>query len=195
MPFRYAAVPIDVCHPARIHMLSRVASRKDSSVPSRARKVLLAGIMAGAVAAGGTALATAAPSPAPGVAAGAQPPVAVEDFAYPGADRILAEQGLVLKRGDGRITLATCDEAADQIKVMTRVDAGEFCFRATHTTGYLTLELPNVYGIQTESHPVRAELTAEGRSQTVDIPKNELKGVGEGLGQPPTVLLEIRVTG
>jgi hypothetical protein len=142
--------------------------------------------MVGAVAAGGTALATAAPSAAPGVAAGAQPPVAV---------RILAEQGIALKRGDGRITLATCNEAADQIKVMTRVGAGEFCFKATHTTGHLTLELPNVFGIQTESHPVRAELTAEGKSQTVDVPKNELKGVGEGLGEPPTVLLEIRVTG
>jgi hypothetical protein len=189
------AVPIGVCRPARIHMLSRVASRKESSVISRARKVLLAALVAGAVAAGGTALATAAPSPAPGVSAGAQPPVAVEDFAYPDADRILAEQGIALKRGDGRITLATCNEAADQIKVMTRVGAGEFCFKATHTTGHLTLELPNVFGIQTESHPVRAELTAEGKSQTVDVPKNELKGVGEGLGEPPAVLLEIRVTG
>lgn len=162
---------------------------------SRARKVLLAGIMIGAVVAGGTALATAAPSTAPNVAADAQPPVAVENFSYPRADRILAEQGISLKRGDGRITLATCNEAADQIKVLTRVGGGEFCFTATHTTGHLTLELPDVFGIQTESHPVRAELTAEGRSQTVDVPKNELKGVGEGLGEPPTVLLEIRVTG
>lgn len=162
---------------------------------SRARKVLLAGIMVGAAVAGGTALATAAPSTAPSNAAEAQPPVAVEDFSYPGADRILAEQGISLKRGDGRITLAVCNDAADQIKVMTRVGGGEFCFAATHTTGYLTLELPDVFGIQTESHPVRAELTAEGKSQTVDVPKNELKGVGEGLGEPRTVLLEIRVTG
>ncbi|MCL8013392.1 hypothetical protein [Streptomyces sp. AS02] len=160
---------------------------------SRTRRLLLAG-MVGAVVAGGTALATAAPSAAPR-AAEAQPPVAVEDFSYPGADRILAEQGISLKRGDGHITLATCNEAADQIKVLTRVGGGEFCFAATHTTGHLTLELPDVFAIQTESHPVRAELTAEGKSQTVEVPKNNLKGVGEGLGEPPTVLLEIRVTG
>ncbi|MEV5430901.1 hypothetical protein [Streptomyces sp. NPDC052701] len=156
---------------------------------------MVASIMGGAVLAGGTALATAAPGAAPANPAEAQPPVAVEDFSYPGADRILAEQGIRLKRGDGRITLATCNEAADQIKVFTRVGGGEFCFVATHTTGYLTLELPNVFAIQTESHPVRAELTAEGRSHTVNVLKNELKGVGEGVGEPATVLLEIRVTG
>ncbi|MEG8278890.1 hypothetical protein [Streptomyces sp. AHA2] len=156
---------------------------------------MAASIMGGAILIGGTALAVAVPVTAPAGPAEAQPPVAVEDFSYPGAERILAEQGIQLKRGDGRITLATCNEAADQIKVLTRVGGGEFCFTATHTSGHLTLELPDVFAIQTESHPVRAELTAEGKSQTVNVPKNEMKGVGEGLGEPPAVLLEIRVTG
>ncbi|CAL9312381.1 hypothetical protein AB0N23_22650 [Streptomyces sp. NPDC052644] len=161
---------------------------------SRTRRILLAGATVGAVVAGGTALAAAAPAAAP-LAGEGEMTYAVEDFNYPGADRIFTEQGIKLKRGDGRITLVACNDSADQIKVLTRVGAGEFCFKATHTSGYVTLELADVFAIQTESHPVRAELTAEGKSQTVDVPKNDFQGVGEGLGQPPTVLLEIRVTG
>ncbi|MFG2756780.1 hypothetical protein [Streptomyces wuyuanensis] len=162
---------------------------------SRARKLLLSGITAVAIVGASTLAATNANANAEAAAADL-PPLAVEDFNYPGADKILAEQGIALKRGDGHITLAACNDAADQLKVLTRVGpADEFCFKVTSSTGYLTLELADVYGIQTKSHPVRAELTAEGESQTVDVPKNDLVGVGEGLGEAPTVLLELRVTG
>ncbi|MFC7307830.1 hypothetical protein ACFQVC_26845 [Streptomyces monticola] len=161
---------------------------------SRARKLLLSGITAVAVIAGASTFAVA--DPGSGAKAAVDlPPVAVEDFNYPGAAKILAEQGISLKRGDGRITLAACDDAADQIKVMSRVGAGEFCFNATAATGHLTLELADVFSIQTESHPVRAELTADGQSQIVEVPKDSMKGVGEGTGGAATVLLEIRVTG
>jgi hypothetical protein len=121
----------------------------------------------------------------------------VEDFNYPGADRILQEQGITLKRGDGRITLTTCDPAAtNQIEVWTRESTdGKLCFRATAATGRLTLEIPRVYAIGTEARAVRAELSAEGQTQTVDVAKGEFKGVGEGVGDAPTVLLELRVTG
>ncbi|HEY8984855.1 MAG TPA: hypothetical protein VIU15_35435 [Streptomyces sp.] len=160
---------------------------------SRAHKVLIAGAGVGAVLVGGTALAIAAPGEAP--AAGGEPPYAVEDFAYPNAGRIQAEQGIKLVRGDGHITLATCNDAADQIKVLSRVGAGDFCFDTTSASGFLVLELADVFAVQTESHPVRVELSAEGRTQAVDVPKNDFQGVGEGLGDPPAVLLEIRVTG
>ncbi|MEH0423680.1 hypothetical protein [Streptomyces sp. B21-083] len=162
------------------------------------RKLLLSGITAAALV-GASAFAVAntgtATDAGTGNAVADEPPYAVETFDYPGADKILAEQGITLKRGDGRITLAPCDEAADQLKVLTRVGAGEFCFKVTSSTGHLTLELADVFAIQTESHPVRAELTAEGVSKTVDVPKNDFKGVGEGVNEPPTVLLELRVTG
>ncbi|MFJ4471910.1 hypothetical protein ACIP2X_31110 [Streptomyces sp. NPDC089424] len=36
---------------------------------------------------------------------------AVEDFAYPGADKIQQERGFVLERGDGHIVLADCGPA------------------------------------------------------------------------------------
>lgn len=167
---------------------------------THARRILLSGITAAAIV-GTSAFAVAHTGSGTGTAADTEnvaadvPPYAVEDFDYPGAERILAEQGIALKRGDGRITLAACDDTADQLKVLTRVGDGEFCFRATSGTGYLTLELADVFAIQTESHPVRAELTAEGVSKTVDVPKNDFKAVGEGAGEPATVLLELRITG
>ncbi|QNP75551.1 hypothetical protein IAG44_03245 [Streptomyces roseirectus] len=135
----------------------------------------------------------AAPGAAP--TAGDEPPYLAEDFSYPNAAKIEAERGIKLVRGDGHITLAACDDAADQIKVLSRTGTGDFCFATTSASGFLTLELADVFAVQTESHPVRVELTAEGQTETVDVPKNDLQGVGEGLGKPPTVLLEIRVTG
>lgn len=36
------------------------------------------------------------------------PPVAVEDFSYPQADKVFALTGLILKGGDGHIVLADC---------------------------------------------------------------------------------------
>ena len=69
----------------------------------------------------GISVASADDPPQPPSAA--KPPALVEDYAYPGADRILTEKGIKLKRGDGRILLADCDQAAQQIRVMTVEDA------------------------------------------------------------------------
>jgi hypothetical protein len=171
--------------------------QKEIAVISRTRRLLCAGLAGAAALVGAAAYAVAAPATAVQAAADDVPPVAVEDFNYPGAAKILAEQGITLKRGDGRITLATCDAAAtDQIEVWTRKSGdGKFCFRATATTGWLTLEIPEVYALATETRAVRAELSAEGQSQVVDVAKGEFKGVGEGVGDAPTILLELRVTG
>ncbi|MDN3292579.1 hypothetical protein QWM81_00660 [Streptomyces ficellus] len=124
------------------------------------------------------------------------PPVAVEDFSYPNAAKILAEKGLTLHKGDGRILLADCDSSRQQIQVWTRQTAdGKYCFDANATRGYLTLEVPDVYALQTSDHPISADLTANGKTQTVNVPKDNFQGVGEGTGGDPTVLVEIRVTG
>ncbi|MEV5433394.1 hypothetical protein [Streptomyces sp. NPDC052701] len=122
-------------------------------------------------------------------------PVAVEDFAYPGADRILTERGITLKRGDGRIILVKCSEAWN-IKVESRVDNGGYCFRATAKTGFLTMELPDAYGVWTEDHPVKATLSAEGKETVISVPANEYQPVGEaGDTGLRSVLVELRVTG
>ncbi|MGN9814475.1 hypothetical protein ACTMUQ_03890 [Streptomyces sp. SD11] len=168
---------------------------------SRTRGLLCAG-MFGVVAIGGVSTLAFAAQPSAQraearAAAADVPPTAVEDFNYPGAAKVLQEQGITLKRGDGRITLTTCDPAAtDQIDVWTRKSGeGKFCFRSTASTGHLTLEVPEVYAIATGARAVRAELSAEGLTQTVDVAKGELKAVGEGTSGAPTILLELRVTG
>ncbi|GAA4012627.1 hypothetical protein GCM10022384_66630 [Streptomyces marokkonensis] len=42
---------------------------------------------------------------------------------------------------------------------------------------------------------MHAELSAEGKTQEIDLAKNDFQGVGEGVGGADTVLLELHVTG
>lgn len=119
----------------------------------------------------------------------------MEDFEHPGAAKILKEKGISLKKGDGHIILSECTSTAN-IQVLTRTSAdGKVCFGVTGKTGYLALEVPEVFALQTQDRAVQAKLTAEGRTEVVDLTKNQIKGVGEGLGGAPTVLVELRVTG
>ncbi|MFE2498421.1 hypothetical protein [Streptomyces scopuliridis] len=129
------------------------------------------------------------------------PPTAVEDYSYPGATSIEATRGIKLKKGDGRILLTECDQSVSQIRVLTVEDDsanrdGTYCFKATAKTGYLTLELPRVFALETVDHSISADLTAEGKTQTVVVPKGGFQSVGEGtVGGARSVLVEIRVTG
>ncbi|THA36061.1 hypothetical protein E6R18_01480 [Streptomyces sp. A1277] len=119
-------------------------------------------------------------------------PYAVEDFNYPGADKILAEQGLKLKRGDGHITLTDCGSDPDILRFIGR-DRDDFCFRVTGPKGYLTLEVPNVTGVQTKDHTAHLEMTVDDDIETYDIAKNKWQGVGETTdpSQRDHVLVEI----
>lgn len=185
-------------------MYGPLPRKKNPQLTNHLRKWIVAGSIgvtatilgASTVAFAGTAAESSAASGAR-TAEGDTPPSIVEDFTYPGADKVFAEWGITLKRGDGHIVLAVCDGSDNEIKVMARGVGrdDEVCFKALAANGYLTLEVPDVYAIRTQSRPVRVELTAEDKSQTVDVPANVLLGVGEGIGQPPTVLLELRVTG
>ncbi|WP_260463422.1 hypothetical protein [Streptomyces sp. TRM72054] len=131
------------------------------------------------------------------------PPYAVEDFNYPGAQKVLETKGILLKRGDGHIVLADCDYNRDQIRVLTVKDASVnrdelYCFEASGTSGWLTLELERVFALETESHPISADLvgTTSGTTVKVDVAKNGYKSVGEGtVGGERSVLVELRVTG
>ncbi|MFE4171390.1 hypothetical protein ACFRR7_04930 [Streptomyces sp. NPDC056909] len=172
---------------------------------SRVRRRLFAGLIGTLVSLAGVstlAFAGGAPSSAPtSGAAGDSPPFAVEDYNYPNAEQILADKGILLKKGDGHIVLAECGQTANQIKVLTVEDEsagrdGTYCFRATTTTGFLTLELPRVFALETADHPISADLTANGETTTVAVPKDGFESVGEGtVGGARSVLVEIRVTG
>ncbi|AEW92861.1 MULTISPECIES: hypothetical protein [Streptomycetaceae] len=155
-------------------------------------------------------LASADPAPSPSPSASAAPgsdvpPSAVEDFSYPNAAKIQQVKGIKLIKGDGHIMLADCDASAQQIKVLTVKSStanqqGAYCFKATAKNGYLTLELPRVFALETDDHPISARLTPQGNQQapatTVSVDKNGYQSVGEGVaGGAPAVLVEIRVTG
>ena len=67
-----------------------------------------------------------------------QQPSLEETYDYPGADAILAGRGIRLIKGDGHITLATCASGTGQAEVWSR-SKGQFCFRITGSSGWLTL--------------------------------------------------------
>ncbi|MEU0741179.1 hypothetical protein [Streptomyces sp. NPDC006134] len=131
------------------------------------------------------------------------PPYAVENFDYPGAQNVLETKGILLKRGDGHIILSACDYDRDQIRVLTVKDTsvnreGTYCFETNHTTGWLTLELPRVFALETGTHPISADIigSSSGTKKQVDVGKGGFESVGEGtVGGERSVLLEIRVTG
>ncbi|MFF9102272.1 hypothetical protein ACF1AU_17025 [Streptomyces rubrogriseus] len=151
-----------------------------------------AGALAWAVLAQGNA--GAADEAATEAVAEAAPGYAVEDYNYPNADKILAEQNIVLKRGDGHIVLADCAGGGNLLQFLAR-DHEDVCFEVTADEGYLTLELPAVHGVKTDdSANTHLEMTAEDDQVEYDIPADTWKGVGESVDGREHVLVEIRVT-
>ncbi|MER5487468.1 hypothetical protein ABT024_30235 [Streptomyces sp. NPDC002812] len=124
------------------------------------------------------------------------PGYAVEDFGYPNADKILAEQGITLKRGDGHILLADCASGTDLLQVMTREQSSLICFRVTGSSGYLALEIPAVHAVKGNNYATKVEMTAGADSSTFDIAKNTWTGVGESADPDGRdfMLMEIRAT-
>ncbi|MFJ7909582.1 hypothetical protein [Kitasatospora sp. NPDC096204] len=155
---------------------------------------LVGGAVVAAVTLGATALASADGAPADNSTA----PVAVEDFNHPGP---APYPNVKLLRGDGHIMLSDC-AVDNQISVLSfdlpNSSGNQICFRATSTTGYLTLEVPNVFRIRTDDYSVNAKLTTVDGVQSVDIAKGTAASVGIGSGTgtgKPAALLELRITG
>ncbi|MFJ4798599.1 hypothetical protein [Kitasatospora purpeofusca] len=182
-------------------------------IKSRIRTILMAGasgaLLAGIAfaslsAAQATPAAQAAQAATGAASTETDMPTAVEDFQYPEAERILTERRITLKRGDGHIrlkegpdhTVPTSCQAANEIFVESRLDRLGYCFVVSGTTGYLTMELPDVYGIWTEERSVSAKLVAAGQEKQVNIGPNSVEPVGESLpGGKRSVLVELRITG
>ncbi|MEU4148420.1 hypothetical protein AB0896_33190 [Streptomyces parvulus] len=114
--------------------------------------------------------------------ADSQPGYAVEDYNYPQADKIEAERGIVLKRGDGHIVLAECGSETGLLEIYTRANS-MVCFRTTGTSGYLSLEIESVYGAKGASD-MDADLTLKAPDedvQEVSVPKDAFTPVGESI--------------
>lgn len=123
------------------------------------------------------------------------PPPIEEDYDYPGADKIFAERGILLKKGDGHILLTDCVPGGDFLEVRSR-NRDPFCFRVTGSSGYLTMELSDAYLVFSDSsHTTVANYVVNGVPGSTTVVPDGVEGIGEGsnpAGSP--VLLEIRVT-
>ncbi|MEU9945541.1 hypothetical protein [Streptomyces lavendulae] len=166
---------------------------------SRARKALFMTLIGATAALGGVAtlgVAYAGPQSPTGVTVGGEIPDAIEDFAYPNAAKIQAEQQILLKRGDGHITLVDCAAGTPDIQVKSRSGQKMYCFGVNAPKGYVTLELPASFGIWTKDYPVKATITTADTQTVIEAPAHDYKPFGEaGTGNASSVLVELRVTG
>lgn len=124
------------------------------------------------------------------------PGYAVEDFAYPNADKILAEQNIVLKRGDGHITLADCASGTGLLEVWAREQTDKICFRVVGNSGWLTLEIPSVYAVKGNDYTTEVDMTVGTEEKSFDIEKNTWTAVGEAADEQGRehMLVEIRTS-
>jgi hypothetical protein len=111
--------------------------------------------------------------------AGESPGYAVENFDYPLADKILAEKKILLKRGDGHITLADCASGTGLLEIMARDKADKICFKVVGSSGWLTLEIPAVYAIKGNDYTTAVDMTVGTEEKSFDILKNSWTPVGE----------------
>lgn len=123
------------------------------------------------------------------------PGYAIEDFAYPNADKILAEQKIKLKSGDGHILLAECTGAPELMEVFSH-KSEKVCFRVTGDKGYLSLEIPAVFGVKGNNYAARVEMSAGTEQKTFTVDKNTWTAVGETADEQGRdfMLLEIRTS-
>ncbi|HET6858707.1 MAG TPA: hypothetical protein VFH94_16660 [Streptomyces sp.] len=139
-----------------------------------------AGALAWLVLAGGAPAGTGAEAGAAAPVVDEAPGYAVEDFNYPQADKILAEQGITLKRGDGHITLVDCASGTGFIEVWARrQDNKKICFKVVGNSGWLTLEIPAVHSIRGNDYTTEVDMTVGAEKKSFDINKNAWTSVGE----------------
>ncbi|MEU9031894.1 FG-GAP-like repeat-containing protein [Streptomyces sp. NPDC048383] len=145
----------------------------------------------------GTPVPLAAAVETPPANAGA--PHAVDDGAYPYSDDILAATGASLIAGDGNINHTSCTPGQYQIMVWARhlkTAESTICFRAANT-GYLSVNIPRAYRIETIDRDIKANISVDGSTQSLAFPAGSSEAIGEGQANDPerAVLLEMRVTG
>lgn len=128
--------------------------------------------------------------------ADAAPGYTVEDFAYPQADKILAEKGLVLKRGDGHITLADCASGTGQLELLARGKGDKICFDVIGNEGFLALEIPAVYSVRGNDYSTTVDMTVDDEEKSFPITENTWTPVGESADPENRdfLLVEIRTT-
>ncbi|MDI6103024.1 hypothetical protein QLQ12_30860 [Actinoplanes sp. NEAU-A12] len=161
--------------------------RSDSKVKMTPRLLAVGALAAATLAAGITGM----------LPAGAAEPTSdnaaslVETYDYPGGDKV---DGIRLIKGDGRIMLVGCDEGRTSAEVYSYKAAKPYCFEFKAATGFVTLELDEVYGIRNHNDfPIDAKIRiGDLVKPPVTVEKDDWKGVGAGAGDGQALLLELR---
>lgn len=124
------------------------------------------------------------------------PGYAVEAYQYPQAEKVLEEQGVILKRGDGHITLADCAAGGDLLEIYSMEAPLKVCFKVTGASGWLTMEIPSVFGVKTSAHETELGMTLGEEHKTYDLPANSWRGVGQAADEygRSHMLVEIRTS-
>ncbi|MBO3095877.1 hypothetical protein [Cellulomonas dongxiuzhuiae] len=132
----------------------------------------------------------------------------VEDFAFPGADEILAEHGLRLYTGDGHVEFVPAEDetcSAGLIRVTASLPdepyRAVYCFKTSGARGFLTMEVPNTFLVRAAAVAVQATAVVpeEGAGgdpvrEVYEVPANRAVSIeaGSGADAPPAVLVELR---
>lgn len=133
------------------------------------------------------------------------PPSIVEDYSYPGAAQVLAQKGIKLIKGDGHITMVDCgsnpkNPPVDLILVqsndLTLPGGVNFCFKATGSAGWLSMEIPKVYFVRGNStNTIAAKVEVKDDPTVVEVEKvepGEWQPVGPGQARGEATVLELR---
>ncbi|MEW2378440.1 hypothetical protein AB0883_20340 [Micromonospora sp. NPDC047812] len=133
------------------------------------------------------------------------PPGIEEDYSYPAAEKVLAEKGIKLIKGDGHLTLTDCGPTPNtppndlilvQSSDLTLPAGRNFCFRPKGTSGYLTMEIPKVYFVRGDNtNTVSAKLEVKDDPTVVEVEQvdpGEWQPVGEGQSRGEATVLELR---
>ena len=139
-------------------------------------------------------LGLAVPLAAGPAAAAEAPPSLVEDHAYPGAAAILADHGIRVITGDGRIRYdPDCAGDGNLIEVEAIGDYQAICFRSSGTQGFITMDLPRTYLVSSDDQPLTARSTYQGETEVVAVEPGLPAPIG--LGNTTHTLVELRLTG
>ncbi|WHT22166.1 hypothetical protein N8J89_14190 [Crossiella sp. CA-258035] len=118
------------------------------------------------------------------------PPPMEEDYAYPGADKIFAERGIRLLKGNGVILLTTCVPGhANQIVLSSSAFTDPICFAAGPGAGFVSMDIPEVYSVKGDSHRGSVTVRVKDVTSTSPITPNRWNPVNNGDGG---TLLELR---
>ncbi|MFI6273155.1 hypothetical protein [Micromonospora zamorensis] len=175
-------------------------TRGERSVQISSWKTAIAGGAAVVLASAAAVIVSQLPS-----AAEDTPPSIVEDYAYPGAAQVLAQRGVKLIKGDGHIVLTDCGSSPNnppedlilvQSNDLTLPGGVNFCFKASGTSGLLTMEIPKVYFVRGDvTRTLAAKVEVKDDPTVVEVEEvlpEEWQPVGVGQDRGEATILELR---